>query len=71
MTILICFLIFVCIILLMSIGVIMKRKAIQGSCGGLSSIDVERVCNCETVCDEHAEHTLYQISEPSSDKSQS
>ncbi|MDC0610718.1 (Na+)-NQR maturation NqrM [Vibrio sp.] len=63
MTILICFLIFLCVIVMMAIGVLMKRNAIQGSCGGLSSIDIERVCNCETVCEEHSQK-LYQITEP-------
>ncbi|EQC01849.1 hypothetical protein B738_01499 [Photorhabdus temperata subsp. temperata M1021] len=28
-----------------------KRKSIQGSCGGLSSIGVEKVCDCPEPCD--------------------
>lgn len=35
----------------MSLGYIIKRKSIQGSCGGLSSIGVEKVCECPEPCD--------------------
>ena len=31
-------------------GYIIKRKSIQGSCGGLSSIGVEKVCDCPEPC---------------------
>ena len=61
-TILITFGVFLIVILLMAIGVILNKKTIQGSCGGLNNVGVEKVCNCEEVCDEHK---LYQISEPS------
>ena len=61
-TIFITFGVFLIVILLMAIGVILNRKTIQGSCGGLNNVGVEKVCNCEEVCDEHK---LYQISEPS------
>jgi hypothetical protein len=65
MTLVYTFLFFLAVIALMAIGVMMKRKSIQGSCGGLASVDVERVCNCETVCEEHEqEKQLYQIEEP-------
>ncbi|MUK31304.1 (Na+)-NQR maturation NqrM [Aliivibrio fischeri] len=60
-TVLITFGAFVLVILLMALGVIFGRKEIQGSCGGLNNVDVDKVCNCETTCDEHK---LYQISEP-------
>lgn len=62
MTILITFGVFLIVILLMAIGVIINKKTIQGSCGGLNSVGVDKVCNCEETCDEHK---LYQISEPS------
>ncbi|MDD9173955.1 (Na+)-NQR maturation NqrM [Aliivibrio finisterrensis] len=61
-TVLITFGVFVLVILLMALGVIFGRKEIQGSCGGLNNVGVDKVCNCETTCDEHK---LYQISEPS------
>ncbi|OCQ51631.1 hypothetical protein Ppb6_03192 [Photorhabdus australis subsp. thailandensis] len=35
----------------MSLGYIIKRKSIQGSCGGLGSIGVEKVCDCPEPCD--------------------
>lgn len=35
----------------MSLGYIFKRKSIQGSCGGLSSIGVEKVCDYHGPCD--------------------
>jgi hypothetical protein len=47
----------------MAIGVILNKKTIKGSCGGLNNVGVERVCNCEDTCEEH-QKTLYQISEP-------
>ena len=53
---------FILVILLMALGVIFGRKEIQGSCGGLNTVGVNKVCNCETTCDDHK---LYQISEPS------
>ena len=61
-TVLITFGVFVLVILLMALGVIFGRKEIQGSCGGLNNVGVDKVCNCETTCDEHK---LYRISEPS------
>jgi hypothetical protein len=47
----------------MAIGVMFKRRAIQGSCGGLSSLNIERACDCKDVCEEH-QPKLYQIEEP-------
>lgn len=35
----------------MSLGVLMKRKALQGSCGGISSLGMEKVCDCPEPCD--------------------
>ena len=60
-TVLITFGIFVIVILLMAIGVVLNKRTIQGSCGGLNNVGVDRVCNCEDTCDEHK---LYQIAEP-------
>ena len=54
---------FLLVIILMALSVIFGRKRIQGSCGGLSSIGIEKNCDCEEVCDDH--RTLYQIQEPS------
>lgn len=56
---------FLLIILLMSLGVIFHNKRIQGSCGGLNNVGVDKVCNCETSCSE-SQRRLYQISDPHS-----
>ena len=53
---------FILVVIVMAIGVIFKRNALQGSCGGLASLDIERSCNCKITCEQHS--TLYQIQEP-------
>lgn len=45
------FILFLLAFLGMSLGYIIKRKSIQGSCGGLSNIGVEKVCDCPEPCD--------------------
>lgn len=45
------FVLFLIAFLGMSLGYLIKRKSIQGSCGGLSSIGVEKVCDCPEPCD--------------------
>ena len=45
------FILFLVAFLGMSLGYIIKRKSIQGSCGGLRSIGVEKVCDCPEPCD--------------------
>ncbi|MDW6004774.1 (Na+)-NQR maturation NqrM [Vibrio mangrovi] len=67
MTYLLTFILFIVLVLLMAVGVLFHRKSIQGSCGGLSAIGVERECNCKDVC-KNQEKTLYQIQEPGSDE---
>ena len=37
---------FVVVIFAMAIGYIIKRKTISGSCGGISSLGLEKVCDC-------------------------
>jgi hypothetical protein len=37
--------------LLMSIGYIVKKKAVAGSCGGLGAIGIEKACDCDDPCD--------------------
>ncbi|MGV3003269.1 (Na+)-NQR maturation NqrM [Vibrio sp.] len=63
MTYLISFTIFLAVTALMAVGVMLNRQTIQGSCGGLTRIDIERECNCIDICDDHA-RVLYQIQEP-------
>ncbi len=61
-TLLVTFGVFLLVIVLMATGVLMGRKSIAGSCGGLNKVGIEKECNCEETCDSHR---LYQISEPS------
>ncbi|MGB5446857.1 MAG: (Na+)-NQR maturation NqrM [Psychromonas sp.] len=56
------FLLFLLVCLAMALGVFFKQKPIQGSCGGLANLNIERSCDCPSVCDEH--RILYQIQEP-------
>ncbi|MBT1444688.1 (Na+)-NQR maturation NqrM [Shewanella sp. JM162201] len=37
--------------LLMSIGYIIKKKAVAGSCGGLGVLGIEKACDCDDPCD--------------------
>ncbi|ABZ77727.1 protein of unknown function DUF539 [Shewanella halifaxensis HAW-EB4] len=36
---------------LMSIGYLVKRKAVEGSCGGLGALGIEKACDCDDPCD--------------------
>ena len=45
------FAIFALAIMGMSLGYILKRKSIQGSCGGISSLGLEKVCDCPEPCE--------------------
>ncbi|MFT6926584.1 MAG: hypothetical protein ACJAZP_002200 [Psychromonas sp.] len=62
MEFIITFFIFLLVIIGLALGVIFGRKSLQGSCGGLASVGIEKSCDCEKVCDQH--QTLYQIQEP-------
>jgi hypothetical protein len=62
MEFIITFFIFLLVIIGMALGAIWGRKSLQGSCGGLASVGIEKSCDCETVCDEH--QILYHIQEP-------
>ena len=42
------FVIFALVILGMSLGYLVKRK---GSCGGISALGLEKVCDCPEPCD--------------------
>lgn len=37
--------------MLMSIGYMIKRKAVTGSCGGLGALGIEKECDCDEPCD--------------------
>lgn len=47
--------IFVVFAIAMAIGYIVQRKTIAGSCGGLGSVGIEKVCSCENPCEKRKE----------------
>ncbi len=50
-TILLAFGIFLIVVVAMSVGFIIQKKSISGSCGGLGAIGVEKACDCDNPCD--------------------
>ncbi len=50
-TFIVIFVMFFAMIALMAIGVMLKRKPISGSCGGLGSVGIEKACDCDKPCD--------------------
>ncbi len=50
-TFLITFATFIAVIAAMAVGYIFQRKIVQGSCGGLGAVGIEKVCNCPEPCD--------------------
>ncbi len=42
---------FLLLILAMSVGYIFRQKIIQGSCGGITALGLEKVCNCPEPCE--------------------
>lgn len=45
------FVFFLLVIAAMSLGYIVKRKTLQGSCGGIGALGMEKVCDCPEPCD--------------------
>lgn len=44
------FSVFAIVMIAMAVGVMLGRKPIQGSCGGLNNVGAERACGCVDVC---------------------
>ena len=42
---------FLIVVLIMAVGYIVQRKTISGSCGGISSLGMEKACDCDDPCD--------------------
>ncbi len=42
---------FLAVIAAMSIGYIIQKKVVKGSCGGLGAVGIDKVCNCPEPCD--------------------
>jgi hypothetical protein len=45
------FVVFLLVIVAMAIGYIFNKQTIGGSCGGLSSIGIEKSCDCDDPCE--------------------
>ena len=45
------FIMFALVIVGMSIGYIVQKKSITGSCGGISGLGMEKACDCPDPCD--------------------
>ncbi|ABR73980.1 hypothetical protein CBG46_02260 [Actinobacillus succinogenes] len=43
--------IFILVIFGMSIGYILNKKTIKGSCGGITALGMKKMCDCEEPCD--------------------
>lgn len=48
---LITFGVFVLMIAIMAVGYVFQRKTISGSCGGIASLGLKKVCDCPEPCD--------------------
>ncbi|MBT43803.1 MAG: Na(+)-translocating NADH-quinone reductase subunit E [Idiomarina sp.] len=42
---------FLIVVLIMAVGYIVQRKTISGSCGGISSLGMDKACDCDDPCD--------------------
>lgn len=45
------FVVFLVVITAMSIGYIVNKKTIGGSCGGLASVGIDKECDCPEPCE--------------------
>ncbi|WP_417688163.1 (Na+)-NQR maturation NqrM [Pseudidiomarina sp.] len=49
------FAIFLVVVLAMSVGFIVQKKSISGSCGGISALGMDKACDCDEPCDDKKE----------------
>lgn len=52
---LITFVLMLIVVALMAVGYIFQGKIIKGSCGGISDLGLEKVCDCDEPCDKRKE----------------
>ncbi|MBV1908402.1 MAG: (Na+)-NQR maturation NqrM [Kangiellaceae bacterium] len=52
---LIAFSLMLIVVAIMAIGYIFQKKEIKGSCGGISDLGLEKVCDCDEPCDKRKE----------------
>ncbi|KEY60642.1 (Na+)-NQR maturation NqrM [Serratia sp. DD3] len=51
MTFAVSFVLFLLVVGGMSLGYVFRRRALQGSCGGITALGIEKVCDCPEPCD--------------------
>ncbi|WP_253306592.1 (Na+)-NQR maturation NqrM [unidentified bacterial endosymbiont] len=49
-TLLLTFVLLLGIVTAMASGYLLQRKKLQGSCGGLSALGLNKLCDCKTSC---------------------
>ena len=49
------FVLMLIVVAIMAVGYIFQRKKIKGSCGGISDLGLEKVCDCDEPCDKRKE----------------
>lgn len=49
-TFIVIFLVLLCCVGAMAVGVMFGRQPLKGSCGGLGAVGVEKVCGCSNGC---------------------
>ena len=54
-TFIITFALMLIVVAIMAVGYIFQRKNIKGSCGGISDLGLEKVCDCDEPCDKRKE----------------
>ena len=51
LTFIISFFVFLLVVIGMSVGYWLQRKTISGSCGGIASLGIKKVCDCPEPCE--------------------
>ena len=51
LTFIISFFVFLLVVIGMAVGYWLQRKTISGSCGGIASLGIKKVCDCPEPCE--------------------
>ncbi|SES68373.1 (Na+)-NQR maturation NqrM [Thalassotalea agarivorans] len=46
---------FIVVVAAMAVGYIFQQKSLAGSCGGLSTMGIEKACDCDNPCEKRLE----------------
>jgi hypothetical protein len=59
---------FLVVVLGMAVGYIFQQKSLAGSCGGLATMGIDKVCECDDPCEKRQERDrLTQLQQNSLD----